>query len=337
MLASIIHTLDPFAIEFSPGLGVRWYGIAYATGFMLAWLLLRQLARTKRIQLNAGQVADLMTYLIAGVVFGGRVGHVLFYEPHLLVSFHSGVPWWGLLDIHKGGMSSHGGILGSMLAALLFARHAKLPVLHLFDCVAFAAPMGLSLGRLANWVNGELPGKPLPQAIQASAPWWSVKYPSEVLEPTFDVGKLAPLQTLVDPNDPLAEAVYRAAYLHRTDVLARLEPLLTAYYPNNFIQAFTDGPILMMVLIIAWWRPRREGVIAGVFLATYGAARLTSEQFRQVDEGVFMIGPVTLPMLLSIAMIAAGACLAWWASRRNTRPMGGLGRNNHQSALIDAH
>jgi phosphatidylglycerol:prolipoprotein diacylglycerol transferase len=270
------------------------------------------------------QVSDLMTYLIMGVVIGGRVGHVVFYEPHLLITFHSSLPWWGLLDIHKGGMSSHGGIIGSMIASVLFARRVRLPILHLFDCVAFVAPFGLCFGRLANWVNGELWGKPLPESMQANPPWWAVKYPAEILESNFPVAKLASLQSLVNPVEPLPEAVYRAAYLHRTDVLAKLEPLLTAYYPSNFIQAFTDGPILLLVMTVVWLKPRRPGVIAGVFLVTYGAARTTSEQFRQIDDGVFMIGSLTLPMLLSLAMIAGGIALIVWASRQAIKPMGGL-------------
>lgn len=324
MLAAIVHTLDPFAIEISSGFGIRWYGISYAAGFFLGWLLLRELARRERIGLTMPQVGDLMTYLIMGVVIGGRVGHVVFYEPHLLITFHSSLPWWGLLEIHKGGMSSHGGIIGSMIASVLFARRVRLPILHLFDCVAFAAPFGLCFGRLANWVNGELWGKPLPESMQTNPPWWAVKYPAEILESNFPVAKLAPLQSLVNPAEPLPEAVYRAAYMHRTDVLAKLEPLLTAYYPSNFIQAFTDGPILFLVMAIVWLNPRRPGVIAGVFLVTYGAARMTSEQFRQIDEDVFMIGSLTLPMLLSLAMIAGGIALIVWASRQAIKPMGGL-------------
>lgn len=324
MLAVIVHTLDPFAIEISSGFGIRWYGISYAAGFFLGWLLLRELARRERIGLTMLQVSDLMTYLIMGVVIGGRVGHVIFYEPHLLITFHSSLPWWGLLDIHKGGMSSHGGIIGSMIASVLFARRVRLPILHLFDCVAFVAPFGLCFGRLANWVNGELWGKPLPESMQANPPWWAVKYPAEILESNFPVVKLASLQSLVNPAEPLPEAVYRAAYLHRTDVLAKLEPLLTAYYPSNFIQAFTDGPILLLVMVIVWLKPRHPGVIAGVFLVTYGAARTTSEQFRQIDDGVFMIGSLTLPMLLSLAMIAAGIALIVLASRQAIKPMGGL-------------
>jgi len=324
VFAVLVHNLSPFAFEISPGVGIRWYGLAYAAGFLIGWFILRELARRQRIGLTVVQVGDLMTYLIVGVIIGGRVGHVIFYEPHLLLSFHANFPWWGLLDIHKGGMSSHGGIIGTMCASAIFAWRIGLPVPHLFDCVAFAAPPGLCVGRLANWVNGELWGKPLPQSMQANPPWWAVKYPTQVLDASFPLERLAPLQSLVNPNEPLPDAVVAAAYLHRTDVMAKLEPLLTAYYPSNFIQAFTDGPVLLIVMAIVWLYPRRPGVIASVFLITYGVARLVSEQFREIDDGVLMIGPLTLPMLLSIGMIGLGIAAAIWASRRNVPAMGGL-------------
>ena len=126
------------------------------------------------------------------------------------------------------------------------------------------------------------------------------------------------------PAQPLPDALYEAAYLHRADVLAKLEPILTAYYPSNFIQAFTDGPELLLIMTIVWLHPRKPGVIAATFLGTYGAARLLTEQFRQIDEGVFMLGPITLPMMLSIAMIAMGLALSVWASRQASPTMGGL-------------
>ena len=78
MIGSILHTLSPFVFEISPGLGPRWYGLSYAAGFLVAWLILRWLARTGRTPLSAAQVTDLLTFLVVGVVVGGRVGHVNF-------------------------------------------------------------------------------------------------------------------------------------------------------------------------------------------------------------------------------------------------------------------
>lgn len=324
MLASIVHQLSPMAIEISPGIGVRWYGLSYMLGFLCCWLLLRTLAQRGRILLSTAQVADLMTYIIIGVVAGGRLGHVVFYEPRLLITFHEGLPWWGLLDIHKGGMASHGGIIGTVVAGVVFARRHGIAVAHVIDCMAFSAPPGLCFGRLANWVNGELWGKALPASMQASPPWWSVKYPQEVLEPNFPVESLRSLAPLVDPSVPLPTAIVDAAYNHRADVIARLEPMLTAYWPNNFIQAATDGPLLLGLLALVWLRPRRPGVIASAFLITYGAARLFSEQLRQADDGVFMVGALTLPMLLSIGMMLLGSAMLWRIGRSNAPRIGGL-------------
>ena len=328
MIGSIIHTLSPFAIEISPGFGPRWYGLSYAAGFLVAWLLLRWLSRTGRTPLSTSQVTDLLTFLVVGVVIGGRVGHVIFYDRALLWTFSESFPWWGLLALHKGGMSSHGGIIGVILCAMWYGRRQGIPMLHAVDLSAFVAPPGLCFGRLANWVNGELWGKPLPADWQANPPWWSVKYPAQVLQPDFPVQSLAPLAPLVDPALPLPEAVYRAAYLKRPEVLAQLEPLLTAYWPNNFMQAITDGPLLFGALCIAWWKPERPGVVSAWFLIAYGVLRVGTEQLRAPDAEAFSIGPVTEPMLLSVAMIAAGAVLLAAVSRSAAMPLGGIVRRS---------
>ena len=89
---SILHTLDPFVFEISPGMGPRWYGTAYLAGFVVGWLVLRWLATSGRIPLSARQVGDLVTNCIVGVIAGGRIGHCLFYEPHLFVEFTDALP-----------------------------------------------------------------------------------------------------------------------------------------------------------------------------------------------------------------------------------------------------
>jgi phosphatidylglycerol:prolipoprotein diacylglycerol transferase len=98
-----------------------------------------------------------------------------------------------------------------------------------------------------------------------------------------------------------------------------------ARYPNNFIQALTDGPILMAVFVLAWWVPRRAGTLTGTFLVAYGLLRNVSESMREPDPGVFRLGPLTTPVLVSIAMVVIGvAVLA--RSRRSDGPLlGGIG------------
>ena len=310
---SIVHHLSPFALQFSEGMGIRWYGLSYATGFLVAWLLLRWLARTGRVQLRPELVGDYITWCIGGVVIGGRLGHVLLYDQQLLWKFTGAFPFWGLLEIHKGGMASHGGIAGVILASILFARRSGISPAGLVDTSAFLAPPGLMFGRLANWVNGELPGKLLPQDMQANPPWWSVKYPDDAL---------------VAAQTPEAYAhakhLHTLAYAGDPDALAQIARMVPAHFPNNFIQAITDGPMLMLVFVVVWWRPRHAGTLSGTFLIAYGLLRNVSEQFREPDDGVFAIGPVTLPMMLSALMIALGIATIAWARRSGGPMLGGL-------------
>lgn len=312
---SIVHTVQPFAIDFGGGFGVRWYGLSYAAGFVAAWLIIRLLARSGRTPLTPPQIGDLMTYLVVGVIVGGRLGDVLFYHQSLLWKFTGTFPFWGLLEIHKGGMSSHGGIIGVIVACILFARKQRVPALHVTDLACIAAPPGLALGRLANWVNGELPGKALPAAMQVDAPWWSVKYPEEVLSPDFarmaELAQLPAVRALASraatTGESLAETTYQACYSGNRELVEQVAPLLTALYPNNFIQAATDGIGLGLAMLAVAIVPRKPGVASGAFLAAYGALRLFSESYREPDTGVLTIGPFTLPMLLSLGMLAVGA------------------------------
>lgn len=324
---STIHTLDPFVIDFG-GWGPRWYGLAYVAGFILGWALLHWMAKTRRILLTPPQVGDFVFFIIVGVIVGGRVGHVLLYDHALLWTFMPAFPWWGLLDIMHGGMSSHGGIVGVTITSWLFARRIGAPFLHLIDCAAIGAPAGLALGRLANWVNGELVGRPLPESWRSNPPWWSLKFPRDVFERDFTrVEELMALRRpgIVNPAADFPESLIAACYQGNAAAIDALAPLLTPRWPNQFFQALTDGPILFAVLVLVWWKPRRPGVVAGWFFAAYGVLRMTTEQFRMPDPGVFAIGPITLPMLISLGMVVLGAALALWSStRRDVKPIGGF-------------
>ena len=331
ILAEIVHTLDPFVFEISPGVGPRWYGTAYLAGFLLGWLILRWLATSGRIPLDRRQVLDLVTNVIVGVIVGGRLGHVIFYEPHLLAEFSDSFPFWGLFAINKGGMSSHGGVIGVALAIILFARREKVPILVAGDAVAFAVPWGLMFGRLANWVNGELWGRPLPESMQANPPWWSVKYPEELTLLTRVPAQLEPLRELAPAADRLSDDrllawIQATAYDHANSahdaVIAAIAPVLTAYYPSQFFQAIAEGPCLLVLMALVWLVPRRAGMIAGVFFAGYGVLRYTTEQFREPDSPVIALGFLTLPMLLSATMVALG--VMFFTLSRRSPYIGGL-------------
>jgi len=156
ILALYVHDLSPFLIW-----PIRWYGLSYLAGFVVAWLLIRRVCRVGVTTLEPAKASDLVFTVALGVVIGGRLGYVAFYEPSLLWTFTSDIPWWGLLALNKGGMASHGGIIGAILAGGLFARKHNQPPRFIWDMMALPTPLGLCLGRIANFINGELWGRPV--------------------------------------------------------------------------------------------------------------------------------------------------------------------------------
>ena len=151
---STVHDFNPIVVSLSDDLSIRWYGVAYLAGFLIGWALLRWMSRTERSLIPERNVGDLIVYAVVGVIVGGRLGYALFYQPSLLWTFSPSFPWWELLAINRGGMASHGGMLGLVIAMLLFGRRQQLPALHLMDLLSFAATPGLFLGRMANLING---------------------------------------------------------------------------------------------------------------------------------------------------------------------------------------
>lgn len=151
--------IDPVAVQFGP-LVVRWYALAYIAGLLGGWWLARRLVSRSHLwgdvkRPTALDIDDLIVWVALGVVLGGRVGYVLFYN---LASYASNP--LEALAIWRGGMSFHGGLLGAILAIALFARRRGVGILSMLDVAAVVTPIGLFFGRIANFVNGELWGRP---------------------------------------------------------------------------------------------------------------------------------------------------------------------------------
>jgi phosphatidylglycerol:prolipoprotein diacylglycerol transferase len=161
VLAYWVDRLDPFLIHFTDSFGIRYYGLAYAAGFVASAWLLHLYAASGRSLLSTAKIADFMVAAVIGVVAGGRVGSYLLYDAWR--TFPSDP--FAILRVWEGGMSFHGGLVGVMLAIAWFSRAERIALLHLWDLVASTAPVGLFLGRIANFVNGELWGRP------AQVPW----------------------------------------------------------------------------------------------------------------------------------------------------------------------
>lgn len=154
LLAYWVHDLSPFLVRFNEQFGIRYYGLAYLLGFVVAAWLLQRYARAGRSLLPAALIPDFMMGIILGVLLGGRLGYFLFYQFDAVR--HDPLV---LLRIWEGGMASHGGFIGVAIALAWFARSRRLPFLHVGDLIASTAAAGLFFGRIANFINGELWGK----------------------------------------------------------------------------------------------------------------------------------------------------------------------------------
>jgi phosphatidylglycerol---prolipoprotein diacylglyceryl transferase len=161
-----VHDLDPFLIRLTDSIGIRYYGLSYVLAFISAAWLLQRYARHGRSPLAADRVWDFMVAIILGVMLGGRLGSFLLYHPRELLNDPL-----SLFRVWEGGMASHGGFVGVTIALLWFAKHHRMPFLPLADAIVSVAPLGLFFGRVANFINGELWGKP-------SMVSWAVIFPN---------------------------------------------------------------------------------------------------------------------------------------------------------------
>ena len=159
MLAIAFPAIDPIAIEFGP-LVIRWYSLAYVVGILLGWRYMLRLARRPPGVVENLAIDDFILWATLGVILGGRLGYVLFYRPGFYIDNPAQI-----LAVWRGGMSFHGAALGMLGATVLFTWKRRIPLLAFGDLICAAAPIGLFLGRLANFINGELFGR------VSDAPW----------------------------------------------------------------------------------------------------------------------------------------------------------------------
>jgi len=267
---------------------LRWYALAYIAGLLIGWQLVLRAIRAPRLwrgdpPLNAEQLDRLLTWVILGVVLGGRLGFVLFYQPGYYLTHPAEI-----LKIWQGGMSFHGGFLGVVVAALIFCRREGIALLPMADLLALAAPPGLLLGRIANFINAELWGR------QTTMPW-GVAFPGEAAQACA---------TFEGPCVRHPSQLYEAG-----------------------LEGLALGGVLL-VLAFGAGALRHPGRLAGVFFAGYGAARFVVEFFRQPDAQFVTPGNplglalhlqgwgLTMGQLLSLPMIAVGLGLLIWQARR---------------------
>ncbi|MFY9695689.1 MAG: prolipoprotein diacylglyceryl transferase [Xanthobacteraceae bacterium] len=179
--------INPILISVGP-FAVRWYALAYIVGIIVGWFYARALIASQRLwggqaPFTALDFDDFVIWITLGIILGGRTGYVLFYNLPLFAAHPLQI-----FELWTGGMSFHGGVIGCSVAIVLFARRRRIPVLSLADVTAGVAPIGLFLGRLANFINGELWGRP------TDVPWAMVfpnggpmpRHPSQLYEATLE-------------------------------------------------------------------------------------------------------------------------------------------------------
>ena len=170
--------ISPIMFSIGP-LAIRWYSMAYLVGIVVGWMLVNRNVRINKLGLEKTQIEDLMFYITLGIILGGRLGYAIFYG-----GAEMWLKPWRLLEIWKGGMSFHGGVVGVIAAVWLFSRKIKYSFLALTDLAVLYAPIGIFLGRLANFVNDELWGRvtTVPWAVRFPAGGYLPRHPSQLYE-----------------------------------------------------------------------------------------------------------------------------------------------------------
>ncbi|MGB0371019.1 MAG: prolipoprotein diacylglyceryl transferase [Opitutales bacterium] len=280
-----VHQLSEILIKFPDGFpvdGIRYYGLSYLLGFLIAWLLLKVLYKQGVSPLNAEQRADLSLYIIIGVMAGGRLGYMLLYDFGALLENPL-----SLFQVWKGGMASHGGFIGVVIAMAIYSKRTQIPFLKLTDlCVLICTP-GIVLGRIANFINGELWGHP-------SRVKWAVVFPEStgVYLPEYS-------GTFLVPRHP--SQLYQAG----------LEGLAVGVFLwwrlSRLRGALSTG--------------RLTGLLGAEFLMAYGAMRIVGERFRVPDDGVTLIfGVLSRGTFYSILMLVIGAIVWRWIKQKDRSP-----------------
>jgi len=273
--------IDPVAFSVGP-LDVHWYGIMYLLAFLFFWAGGNWLARHRPWWgWTPAMVGDVLFYGMLGVVIGGRLGYVLFYSFDSFLADPS-----FLFRITQGGMSFHGGLLGVIVAMAWFGRRSGRSFWQVSDFVAPLVPVGLGLGRIGNFIGGELWGR------LSDAPWAMV------------------FANAVQPGGWQSEALRQAWERGELDHLAR--------HPSQLYQALGEGLGLFLLLAVYSRLPRPVGAVSGMFLVGYGVFRFVAEFFREPDGHIGFIGGqwLTMGMLLSLPMVLAGLLILLIAYKR---------------------
>ncbi len=300
--------IDPVIFSLGP-VQLTWYALAYMGGLIVGWQIIRRRVVADRFGLSPTDIDDLVLYILLGVILGGRVGNFLF-------GWGQGDFWtqvqdlfWPFQTLSDGrrviaitGMSFHGGFLGVVVAAVLFwlRKRRNFALMGLADYLALTAPIGLFLGRIANFINRELYGR-----VVGDQAWVGVNF--------YPAG-----------NPPYFQTQLEACLGAVTHTLAQCREFydLTAYrHPSQLYEAAGEGLVLFLVLLVLYrraWVRARVGLITGAFLVGYGLVRTLVEFVRSYEPTVGLDAwGLSRSQELSVPMVLIGALLILWVLRRH--------------------
>lgn len=348
----MVHDLSPFIFKISENFGPRWYGFSYMMGFVCAFFLISWLARRQQAGLAPEKVSDFIMYVAIGTLAGGRLGYCVFYDPELFWTVSSSFPFWKVLAVHEGGMASHGGIIGVVVACWLFSRkhHMSISWVYLLDLVAIAGPLGILFGRIANFINGELVGRIAPESFK-----YGVRFPTDIMNwPSHEFNRLNTLTPVVEKLEITGQrwnellTTFRIDQNSRdgvfdtlnkiivsiqngnTEVKNAIAPLLDYRYPSQLIAAATEGLLTFLILFFLARKSRKPGFIASCFVICYSIVRISDEMFRMPDIQIgFGLFGLTRGQWLSIVMFFVGVFLMIYWSKTQSQYVNGwkLGEN----------
>ena len=282
--------IDPVAFQLGP-VQVHWYGLMYLLGFFFVAVLGEYRRRRGRLPVTRDALGDLFFYGMMGVIVGGRVWYMLFY-------YEGGIGWmWrdplALFKVWDGGMSFHGGLLGVLAAGWWWSRRQSLHFLDTIDFVAPLVPIGLGLGRLGNFINGELWGKPTPLS-------WA----------------------MIFPNAHAEDVAYATSH-------PALWPTLQQYgglprHPSQLYEMLLEGAVMFVIVWLVSLKPRPRYLVSGLFALLYGSFRFAVEFVRVPDPQLgYLFGTswVTMGQMQSLPLIVIGVVLIAMSRRAPTLPL----------------
>lgn len=276
--------IDPVMFSIGP-VSLHWYGMMYLVGFVFALWLANRRAAKPNSGWNKNEVETLLYVGFVGVFIGGRLGYVLFYNLPVFLND----PLY-LFKVWDGGMSFHGGLIGVICAMIWFAKRTKRKFFQVADFVAPLIPFGLGLGRIGNFINGELWGR-----VTLDTPW-AILFPSSRSED---------LQLVAQDPTTLLPIIQEYGVLPR--------------HPSQLYEMLLEGVVLFIILNIFVRKSRPVGSVSGLFLIGYGAFRIIVEFFRQPDAQLGLFGGVSMGQILSVPMILLGIIFMVWAYRQDKK------------------